>query len=222
MGEASFHSRANAVRAESRMLMRKLRAERLASSRHRVVPTPPIQVPPSEPVSKAHSAASTTILPSRKVKAAVAPPIDDAPAAPTQKTRKTKMPVPNDEQPPLPVEAASSDALEEKAAKPRRKPSTTRQSKAAPLAATEAYLPVKPDQATPDLCEPEVRSADPRPLSTIPALGPGMIWRLNQIGLKNVGDLANADAERLRTSLGGIAKLIRVENLIALARASNA
>ncbi len=47
-----------------------------------------------------------------------------------------------------------------------------------------------------------------------------MIWRLNQVGLHTLGDLADADAERLRESLGGVAKLIRVEKLIELARSS--
>ncbi len=76
------------------------------------------------------------------------------------------------------------------------------------------------EKAAPEQPEPAKRQVDSRPLSVLPTLGPGMIWRLNQVGLHTTGDLADADAERLRESLGGVAKLIRVEKLIELARSS--
>ncbi len=50
-------------------------------------------------------------------------------------------------------------------------------------------------------------------------LGPGMRIRLGQLGLHNVGDLAAADAARLRLALGEISRLVDVEAWIGSARA---
>lgn len=58
------------------------------------------------------------------------------------------------------------------------------------------------------------------PVSTVPALGPGMVWRLNQIGVKTLADLAGIEPDDLRSKLGPVAKLVRVENWIAFARAA--
>ncbi len=51
-------------------------------------------------------------------------------------------------------------------------------------------------------------------------IGPGMLMRLGQLGLKTRGDLARANAEQLRASLGDISRLIDVETWIASARRS--
>jgi hypothetical protein len=56
------------------------------------------------------------------------------------------------------------------------------------------------------------------PLSALPALGPGMIWRLSQVGVQTLGDLAAIEADDLRKRLGAVAKLVRVENWIDQAR----
>ncbi len=48
--------------------------------------------------------------------------------------------------------------------------------------------------------------------------GPGMRIRLGQLGLRSVGDLAAADAARLRLALGEISRLIDVEAWIDSAR----
>jgi hypothetical protein len=58
------------------------------------------------------------------------------------------------------------------------------------------------------------------PVSTVPSLGPGMIWRLNQIGVKTLADLASLEPDDLRSKLGPVAKLVRVESWIAFARAA--
>jgi hypothetical protein len=58
------------------------------------------------------------------------------------------------------------------------------------------------------------------PVSTVPSLGPGMVWRLNQIGVKTLADLANIEPDDLRSKLGPVAKLVRVENWIAFAKAA--
>ena len=48
--------------------------------------------------------------------------------------------------------------------------------------------------------------------------GPGMRIRLGHLGLHSVGDLAAADAARLRLALGDISRLIDVEAWISSAR----
>lgn len=221
MAEATFHSRANAVRAESRMLMQKLRAERLASSRHRTGRLPATEAPSRAPAPVAHSAA-TSILPSRKVKAAIAPPAAEPPAAPKQKPRKAAVPAPAVVKASDPVEEAAANVPDKKAkaTKPKRKPTPARHAEVAADAIADAPAPDEVAEAPPNEREPAQEPADVRPLSALSTLGPGMIWRLNQIGLVTVGDLANADPEQVRESLGGIAKLIRVETLIERARSS--
>jgi hypothetical protein len=57
-------------------------------------------------------------------------------------------------------------------------------------------------------------------ISSVPTLGPGMIWRLNQLGIVTLGDLAMAEVDDLRARLGTVAKLVRVENWIVFARAA--
>jgi hypothetical protein len=58
------------------------------------------------------------------------------------------------------------------------------------------------------------------PISLVPSLGPGMIWRLNQLGLHTLHDLAEVSPDELRSKLGPVARLVRVENWIDFARAT--
>ncbi len=63
-----------------------------------------------------------------------------------------------------------------------------------------------------------------KPLPGNPSLeeigfGPGMRIRLGQLGLHTVGDLAAAEAARLRLALGEISRLVDVEAWIGSARA---
>jgi hypothetical protein len=74
-------------------------------------------------------------------------------------------------------------------------------------AAMEARLDTPPD--------PPV-AADP-PLAEI-GFGPGMLIRLSQLGLHTIGDLAQADASKLRAALGDISRLVDVETWINNAR----
>jgi hypothetical protein len=71
---------------------------------------------------------------------------------------------------------------------------------------------------TPKPAEPSGRALVP--VSTVPSLGPGMVWRLNQIGVKTLADLASIEPDELRSKLGPVAKLVRVENWIAFAKAA--
>jgi predicted flap endonuclease-1-like 5' DNA nuclease len=56
-------------------------------------------------------------------------------------------------------------------------------------------------------------------IETIPTLGPGLIWRLSQAGICTMADLAACDADSIRTKLGQLGRLVKVEDWIAHARA---
>jgi hypothetical protein len=51
-------------------------------------------------------------------------------------------------------------------------------------------------------------------------LGPGMLIRLNQLGIHNAGDLATGEAATIRRALGDISRLINVEAWISRAQAA--
>jgi nucleotidyltransferase/DNA polymerase involved in DNA repair len=57
-------------------------------------------------------------------------------------------------------------------------------------------------------------------VASVPTLGPGMVWRLNQLGIRTLGDLADMEVEDLRAKLGPVAKLVRVEAWIDYAKAA--
>jgi hypothetical protein len=56
-------------------------------------------------------------------------------------------------------------------------------------------------------------------IETVPTLGPGLIWRLSQAGICTMADLAASDADSIRTKLGQLGRLVKVEDWIAHARA---
>jgi predicted flap endonuclease-1-like 5' DNA nuclease len=56
-------------------------------------------------------------------------------------------------------------------------------------------------------------------IETVPTLGPGLIWRLSQAGIRTMADLAASDADSIRTKLGQLGRLVKVEDWIAHARA---
>jgi len=67
--------------------------------------------------------------------------------------------------------------------------------------------------------EPAEGAARPREPSLAEiGFGPGMSIRLGQLGVHDIGDLAAADAARLRVALGDISRLIDVEAWINSAR----
>jgi hypothetical protein len=205
MADTIFHTRANAVRAESRMLMQKLRAERMAVSRHRPgrAAKAAAAAKPAAARAPAPAQAAASILPSRKVTAAMTPTpvvVEAAPApapAPTPKAVK---------------KAAPKVAKATPAPAKVSRPTAAKKTPAAPVA-----IELPPPVALAPKA-PEGPIANPAPLSQLPALGPGMVWRLNQIGVATVGDLASASPDVLRDKLGAIAKLIRAETLIGMAR----
>lgn len=55
-------------------------------------------------------------------------------------------------------------------------------------------------------------------LANVPTLGPGMIWRLNQLGLETLHDLADVEAGHLRAALGPVGRLVKIEDWILYAR----
>ena len=55
-------------------------------------------------------------------------------------------------------------------------------------------------------------------IETIPTLGPGLVWRLSQAGIFTMADLAACDAASIRTKLGQLGRLVKVEDWIAHAR----
>jgi len=59
----------------------------------------------------------------------------------------------------------------------------------------------------------------PPGIETVPTLGPGLIWRLSQAGICTMEDLAACDASSVRSKLGQLGRLVKVEDWIAHARA---
>jgi len=55
-------------------------------------------------------------------------------------------------------------------------------------------------------------------IETVPTLGPGLIWRLSQAGIHTMADLAASDADAIRSKLGQLGRLVKVEDWIAYAR----
>jgi predicted flap endonuclease-1-like 5' DNA nuclease len=259
MTEKMFHLRANEVRAESQALMSKLRAERLAASRHRLKPTlvKPHGTKALAAVTKPKPAI-TSILASRKIQTAVKPSIPSSSALPkvTQQPAETSRPEVAELQIlkattvrkarnagavttaaaiiPSVTAAPSVEAQVAKAKSPRpasRKPAkadkAVNDTQADRAIVEDTLAPVATLQETPVGTEAEsankqsqrpVRKASNDPLSGIPALGPGMIWRLSQVGVRTLGDLAIIEADDLRARLGAVARLVRVESWIDLAR----
>jgi len=55
-------------------------------------------------------------------------------------------------------------------------------------------------------------------LHSLPGIGPGLIWVLEQQGLRSLADLAKADKARLREALGLLGPFIDIDGWIAHAR----
>jgi nucleotidyltransferase/DNA polymerase involved in DNA repair len=77
--------------------------------------------------------------------------------------------------------------------------------------AAQAPLPPAPSAPLP-------AQAKALPLTTLRLLGQGMIWRLNNMGLHTLDDLAACDSARLSDGLGPIGRLVRTEVWIEAAR----
>jgi predicted flap endonuclease-1-like 5' DNA nuclease len=57
-----------------------------------------------------------------------------------------------------------------------------------------------------------------RPLSELALFGQGIIWRLNNLGIQSLEDLAACDPPRLEASLGSIGRLVRSDLWVQAAR----
>jgi hypothetical protein len=123
-----------------------------------------------------------------------------------------------------PVPEASADrepvAPAKRSRKPRARkhpaPALATEAGPGPIAAMEAVTAAEIPAASPPA--PDHRAM--MPISLVPSLGPGMIWRLNQLGLHTLQDLADHSTEELRGKLGPVARLVRVEAWIAFAQAA--
>jgi hypothetical protein len=239
MSGKSFHLRANEVRAEAQALMQKLRAERFAASRagRRAMRLNAKGAEAEAPASFAMVEKPGRILASRKVRAvteavesvvaqAVADatpvlevPAIEAPASAKARKRRSRKPVGQ----PAVVEACV-DYEPVAPAKPARKPRAKKA--AAPVPATDpndcdaSAIDEVVAAAIPDVSPPAPGHRAMMPISLVPSLGPGMIWHLNQLGLHTLQDLADHSPDQLRGKLGPVARLVRVENWIAFARAA--
>ena len=92
----------------------------------------------------------------------------------------------------------------------------------AEAAVSEPVAPAEPAPAprsrAPSM--PEVRvAASPLALSTIAAIGPGLAWKLQNLGVLTLGDLAAADPDTLRAGLGPLGSLVRLDAWIDEAKA---
>lgn len=56
------------------------------------------------------------------------------------------------------------------------------------------------------------------PVSLLPGIGPGLVWRLEQAGYKTLHDVATAREEDLADQLGALGKLVKLDRWIAFAR----
>jgi hypothetical protein len=90
-----------------------------------------------------------------------------------------------------------------------------------------APAPLPDDVVVPSHPEPYIAHTEPmvdaEPARTEPALaeiglGPSMLLRLNQIGLRSVHDVARAKPDDLRAALGSSSRLLNVEAWISNAR----
>lgn len=55
-------------------------------------------------------------------------------------------------------------------------------------------------------------------VATIPTLGEGMVWRLKQLGIETLDDLAKHDIEDIKSSLGPIGQMVRADLWISFAK----
>jgi hypothetical protein len=210
----SFQLQANAIRAESRALMQKLRSERLQSSRqaHKAkVTAEAARVAPAAPAPAPLK--PSAIIASRKIRAAAASAVVTPVVEPTpiRSPRPAKKQVVAAVQ--IPVVAAVVPEVIEVVAKPAKKLKNAKQ-------VSMPVVVVPAPKKTPKPRKPAVdRDAwAAKSISVIPAMGPGMIWRLGQVGVNTLGDVARLDAEGLRDKLGALGKLVPVDNWIAFAK----
>jgi hypothetical protein len=213
----AFQLRSRAVRAASQDLMRRLREERAAMSRH-ARPTSAAEKPAApkpEPAAPIVAAVSD-IKPSRKILASapVESPKTVAPAKRAARPRKPKVerapamtaPEPAAADVPPAPKASKKPAGKPRAKKPVPAPvQALQQALAETFTAAEAVVSAATAHAQ-------------QSVSSVPTLGPGMVWRLNQLGVATLGDLAAQDSDALKRQLGRLGRMVNVDQWIAYAK----
>jgi predicted flap endonuclease-1-like 5' DNA nuclease len=220
----AFQLRSRAVRAASQELMRRLREDRAAVSRHA---RKAVTVAAPAPTAPTAPAAVSDIKPSRKILRSAAPasppveallPVVEVKAKAAPKPRKPKAkPAPE----PVAAEATPSiEAAATPAARPRPRKKAATPVLALQEALAETFAAVGTLVEGVAAAAAETISADhaAKSVSAVPTLGPGMVWRLNQLGVATLGDLAAQDAEALRRQLGRLGRMVNVDQWIAYAR----
>jgi predicted flap endonuclease-1-like 5' DNA nuclease len=213
--------RSLSVRSETQAYLQALRAERAARPRwtptRRAAPAAPPTLDPTpssasagEAAAHSSSANADTVEPIPgppvlyvagcalvteavpAVAEAVAEAVSAEPEPAARTDVETEIHAAAAEQPPAPV----------KAARPRRVARTSPQPlpRSSPKARATAW-----------------RKAD---LSSLDGVEAGLIWRLKQVGVPNVGALARSDADKLAKALGPVGRLINVAELIRRAQDS--
>jgi predicted flap endonuclease-1-like 5' DNA nuclease len=204
-----FRDRQRAVRQDARSLLETIRAERM-ERRAALGFAPPAARIKDEPKPEPAPAAKPETL--------------KAPPPPT-KSGKTKSAKAKSAKPaPLAAEdrvAKDSPMAKAKAPAPRKKtfgkPSVAPATDLAPM--KEAVIPAESVRPPAAKVEKPARKAAPKPRSAsidaLPGIGPGMIWRLNRLGVATFADLAGSDVARLRQGLGRLHRLAPLDHWIA-------
>jgi hypothetical protein len=141
--------------------------------------------------------AEEPVPPSAVAEPAADPTAHETPAAATEETADV----------PAADEAVAADVEPAPATADAPPPSPRRRSASGPKAAPVVSL----RRVSP-------RTRAPRPLGGLPGIGPGMVWRLEQLGLADLADLAQCDVDALREKLGKLGNLVPLEEWIKLAR----
>ena len=139
---------------------------------------------------------------------------------------------PDEEAPPAPPELASEPAstVSEPAASAAVTPAREEASDAALPTGAAPDEPPGADgeavgEANPTASEPIAGDGPDAPaamgesdLHSLPGAGIGLVWMLHRCGVRNLADLAAADAERLRREIGRVGDLLDLSGWIAFAR----
>ncbi len=70
------------------------------------------------------------------------------------------------------------------------------------------------DHSDPSMCDPRGESD----LHAIPGIGPGLVWMMQEAGVRTLDDLAAADPRDLAQRLGAIARLLDLDYFVTFAR----
>ncbi len=174
----------------------------------RSAPAPEPVAPLVEPVAAAPEPAPAVQTPD------AAPAPAPAPAAPPRRSRAAAAAATKESAPVAPLAAP---------AKPGR-PAASRIT-AAVVEATKHRQPARSKPVAPTGAAPRpARARAPStlkratPLDMVPLLGPGLRWRLGQLGIDSVETLVAMDEKKLARNLGEIGKMLNLPSWLAAAR----